>query len=385
MKIPNIYENKKYKYLLIAPVLLIIFSIFMLPYVPSSIQLKGGILVTAQTSQPANIALVENQLKTDLGITQVEIKSFSGPQGNTLEVQLPPNNELSAAEQEFKVFYPFQESLKMAELNVDIIQQQISTHVGEIDPALQSNLTYWQNERAKIESEARASLGTILGYVSPGYPVEGKSISELLTVAEEGFSNAKEQYRTQIISSINSQVNIVDYSYQEVGPSLSFFFLERAQTAVMYALILSAIVIFVFFRRIIPSIAVIIGALVDILAALGFMALFQIPLSLPSIAALLMLIGYSLDTDVLLTVKVTQRKEGTPADRAYGALKTGLGMTTTTLSAFGVLLVVSIFIQVPTYFQIASVMCIGLLADLVGTWFTNAVLILWHEEKREKR
>ena len=55
------------------------------------------------------------------------------------------------------------------------------------------------------------------------------------------------------------------------------------------------------FRDFVPSIAVITVALSDIIIAIGGMSLFGIPLSVASVGAILMLIGYSVDTDILLT------------------------------------------------------------------------------------
>jgi preprotein translocase subunit SecF len=115
---------------------------------------------------------------------------------------------------------------------------------------------------------------------------------------------------------------------------------------------------------------------------MGGMGLFQIPLTLPSVAALLMLIGFSLDTDILLTTRVTKRTEGNPAERAYGAMKTGIMMAGVSILGFSVLLILSIATQISTYYQISSVVIFGLIGDIVATWGINAVIILWYTERK---
>ena len=96
-----------------------------------------------------------------------------------------------------------------------------------------------------------------------------------------------------------------------------------------------------------------------------------------------MLIGYSIDTDVLTAIRILKRSGGTPEDRAYESMKTGLTMTATAIVAFAVLFVVSIIIYVPTYYEISSVVLFGLIADIFTTWFGNASIILWHKKRKE--
>jgi preprotein translocase subunit SecF len=136
-----------------------------------------------------------------------------------------------------------------------------------------------------------------------------------------------------------------------------------------------------FFRAIIPSIAVLTGAFSDIVIALGAMGLFGIPLTLPSFAALMMLVGYSLDTDILLTTRILKRK-GSPRDNAFDAMRTGLTMSATGMVAFGALFTLAIATHIPTYFEISAVALAGLVGDMFATWGINAVMILLYAEKR---
>jgi preprotein translocase subunit SecF len=111
------------------------------------------------------------------------------------------------------------------------------------------------------------------------------------------------------------------------------------------------------------------------------MGLFGIPLTLPSFAALMMLIGYSLDTDILLTTRILKRK-GDPRENAYDAMKTGLTMSGTGMIAFGALFALSLMTHIPTYFEISAVALAGLVGDMFATWGINAVMILHYKLKR---
>ncbi len=131
--------------------------------------------------------------------------------------------------------------------------------------------------------------------------------------------------------------------------------------------------------------SVVFGAGNDILVALGAMGLFGIPLGVASIGGLLMLIGYSIDTDMLSAIRIIKRTEGTPSERAFSTMKTGVTMTTAAIISFAILLIVSYYTFIPTYFEIASVVLFGLIADLFTTWFGNTTMVLWYKQRKEAK
>ena len=140
-----------------------------------------------------------------------------------------------------------------------------------------------------------------------------------------------------------------------------------------------SIVIFILFRTFIPSIAVVFAALADIIMSVAVVDLLGIKLSSAGIAAFLMLIGYSVDTDILLTTRVLKKKEGSVNERIYGSFKTGIFMTFTGLAA--VLPAFFIVTGLPDSFrQIFLILAIGLFADIINTWLTNASIIKWYAQ-----
>lgn len=186
------------------------------------------------------------------------------------------------------------------------------------------------------------------------------------------------------VSSKLSSIGKID-SFRSIGPSLSKEALNQVYFAVIFAFLFMAISVFIVFREPIPSLAVVLSALSDIIISLSLMSIFNIPLSIASVGAILMLIGYSVDTDILLTTRLLKRKKGTVTERAINAIKTGLTMSITAIAAMVVLLLVTTFIipEARTLTEIASVLLFGLVADIIVTWLMNLGILRWYVEVKQ--
>ncbi len=172
-------------------------------------------------------------------------------------------------------------------------------------------------------------------------------------------------------------VNTKDVNTQEIGPSVGKMFWDSSIRALIFAFLFMGAVVFLTFREIAPSTYVISAAILDVLYALLGMAIFRIPLSLATMAALLMLIGYSVDTDILLTNRVVKRKEGDVDSRIASAMKTGLTMTGTTITALFVMTVAAWVLHTQVLVWIGAALLFGLVGDLISTWLMNAVILKW--------
>ena len=171
-------------------------------------------------------------------------------------------------------------------------------------------------------------------------------------------------------------------SFRSVGPLLSKQSLTQVYYAMGFAFLFMSITVFIIFRNFVPSMAVILAAFCDIIIAIGGMSIFGIPLSLASVGALLMLIGYSVDTDILLTTRVLKRREGTINERAKDAMTTGFTMAAAAIgSMLALYLVVKFFMPYAQVLdQIAAVLIIGLIADVLATWLMNLGVLRWYME-----
>ena len=176
--------------------------------------------------------------------------------------------------------------------------------------------------------------------------------------------------------------NLEKYSVQTIVPTLGASFFRQAQIALIAAFIAMAITVFIIFRIPVPSLYVVLVAAADITTALAVSQFFGIKLSLATFSALLLLVGYSVDTDVLLTSRVLKTPGGEIKTKIRGAMKTGLTMTGSAAVALIALYLIS---SSPVITQIASVLLIGLLADIPYTWIINAGLLRWYVERKAKK
>lgn len=200
----------------------------------------------------------------------------------------------------------------------------------------------------------------------------GKQISLIIETAA-----TPEQIRPELEKILGYSLNADNSSFEFTGSSLSSSFYKQLIIALIISFILMSITVFVLFKTFTPSIAVIFAAFGDIVMPLALIDFLGIKLSAAGIAAFLMLIGYSVDTDILLTTRAIRTKEGSLNERIYRAFKTGSFMTITALIA--VLPAFFIVSGLPDSFrQIFLILALGLFADLVNTWLTNASIIKWY-------
>ena len=186
--------------------------------------------------------------------------------------------------------------------------------------------------------------------------------------------------KKELESYIGIKLEDENYSVEEMGSSLGESFYKQMAVAILAAFILMAIVVFVTFRSFVPSLNVVFAAFADIVITLAVLDLFNIKIGTAGVAALLLLIGYSVDTDILLTTRVLKRKEGDIFERTVGAVKTGLTMTFTTIVALTVgYFVSSSFILK----EIFLIILIGLVIDIISTYLMNAGVLFWYAGKKE--
>ncbi|NEU55612.1 protein translocase subunit SecF [Halorussus sp. MSC15.2] len=139
-----------------------------------------------------------------------------------------------------------------------------------------------------------------------------------------------------------------------------------------------SVLVFLMFRSFVPSIAVVISAFSDIVIPVALMNLLGIPLSLGTVAALLMLIGYSVDSDILLNNHIL-RRSGDFYESTHRAMRTGVTMTVTSLSAMAVMSVVSYLFGIELLASIGVVLVLGLATDLMNTYMLNLSLLRWYK------
>ena len=186
----------------------------------------------------------------------------------------------------------------------------------------------------------------------------------------------------ELLNSLKTKFGELDYNVEEMGSSLGKSFFKEVFTAILFAFLFMAIIVFFYFRQPIPSLAIVLSAFSNMVVTLAIINLMGVKLSTAGVAAFLMLIGYSVDTNILLSTKVLKRKGGEVIDRIINGMKTGLTMTLTTITA---VVVAYIFSQSAALSQIMLILIIGLLMDILNTWVQNAGILRLYLERRTKR
>jgi len=343
-----------YKMYLVVPLILTLifaFAVLVSPGVKQGIDLKGGTQIIIRSDKPVDATKLESLLNQRFDFTELTVNSISSPAAHGVTIQFSEEVTLSKAKQE-----------------LDLAKQLLESNPSEAETHALNSISLSSNFLESVNDEG----------------LKGK---DLVEKADEIYSKAKDAIHEEIKSIIALNFGLNPdffFSTKEVPPVLGQTFWDNALFVSIIALFGIILVIFLFFRELIPSLAVIYAGIFDVLCALALMSFTGIALSLNSIPALLLLIGYSVDTDILLTTRLLKRKDKTPRKRAIDSMKTGLTMTFTTLSAVLAMLVISYLYQIEVIFNIGAVLLFGLLGDLIVTWMMNAPILLWYVERKGK-
>ncbi len=207
------------------------------------------------------------------------------------------------------------------------------------------------------------------------------------TIGYGYFIESTEQNQKKINSAVeyitkNYNLKKEQVSIQFIGETLGKSFFKEAFYALIFAFLLMAIVIYIIFRQPLPSFYVVFAAFSDIIETIVITNLLGIKISIGGIAAFLMLLGYSVDTDILLTTKLLKTKGKEIYEKTFMAMKTGLTMSITTLVATlsGFLLSNNPIIK-----QIMLIIFIGIMLDILNTWLFNAPILIKTLEKKKTK
>jgi len=332
--------NKYYKFLLIIPIILFIFSFVYLfnfynqngDFIKKDVSLTGGTSITVTPESPIDLTEFQNALSEKIEDFSVrEISDFnSGVQAGII-VESPADS-------------------------------------SELQSAIESVLGY------KLVSGENASI-----------EFSGSSLSE-------GFY---QQLLYAIILSFSFMAIVVFFIFGgslkiklftiflTLIPVILFF---SSIVSVTLAMILSLLVLIfncaIYLKYNPPSMTVIISAFADILMTLVVVNLLGMKVSTAGIISFLMLIGYSVDTDIMLTTRLLKSKDKELNQEIFGAFKTGITMTLTSIVAvLAALILTASFSEVLK--QIFAVLLIGLIFDIINTWVTNASILKWYLEAKK--
>lgn len=230
------------------------------------------------------------------------------------------------------------------------LQISTSDSPDQIEQTFESQLPY------EVDSVARSGDS----YVVTFQATEQGEVNEIMDTAEdEGYTVQSAQTRSPTFSADAQQQALIGVGIAFAGMS---------------------VLTFVLFRTFVPSIAIVVSAFSDIVIPIALMNVFGIPLSLGTVAALLMLIGYSVDSDILLNNSILRRR-GDFYESTYRARRTGVTMTLTSIVAMIVMTVFSssFVFGIPLLPDIGLILVFGLTADLMNTYLLNVSLLRYYK------
>ncbi len=197
-------------------------------------------------------------------------------------------------------------------------------------------------------------------------------IVEVPEVDEDSLKNMLESY-------LNLKLTDNNFSLEMTGSSVGEAFYQQMIRAMILSFLFMAIVIFITFRTFVPGIAAVMSALFDIIVTMAFVVVIDLRISPAGIAAFLMLIGYSIDTDILQTSRVLKKREATPVEGVISSVKTGLTMTGTSILA---VLLGYIFSPSPVFKEMFLIIFVGLFIDIIMTYMMNAPILITYMNKK---
>ncbi len=383
MQIPNIYEFKRYKLLILIPIILLLVSLYFIPKIQLDQSLRGGIDIQLQTNSSISAQSLATGINSALPGAQASISKSPGGISITLSANTTLYDASLYAAAVYSAYTNYTNAAYLsaaysAQLQSQPTNQSIITAIKGAQVNQTKYITVMQGNLAKELSLLSVFLESVPTYNST-------NPQEMAALSQSAYANASSEYQSKVISVISGLIKFTSYSYNDVTPTLGAFFLSQMEEIIIVAFILVAISVFIVFRSPVPAIAVVFSSANDILVALGAMGAFGIPLGVASIGGILMLIGYSIDTALLSSIRILKRTEATPTIRAYTTMKTGITMTSAAIITFAILLVVSYIAFIPTYLEISGVVLAGLIADIFTTWFGNTPMVLAYKKKRELR
>ncbi len=355
-------EKADYKKLMLIPVIISVIMIFFISVkgIPLGLDFAGGswIEITLDRElEHSTLEAIENSLQ-ERGLENLELYSGTELGTNVYKITISTTTVVNGTE-------------------ILEIKNLLENYVGELRGEDIAEISLSKELDADVEEKIKNRItGSDLSF--------NKNTSVLRIVAMD--IDADELRRAlELYLEIEPDIVLQEKNFrvESIGKTLGHTFWGQGLFAVFLAYVFVIGVIFVFFRDFIPSVAIILAATFDAIFALGGMSIFNFLLEPATLVSLLMLIGYSVDSDILLTTRVLRTSKGTVNERIDSAMKTGLTMTGTTMGAMLIIvLVTNTIIKIPALPDIALVLLMGLVADLINTWFLNAGILKWYAEEK---
>lgn len=352
-----------YKILIFLPIMFAILSLIVVYIngVPLSIDFQGGTWIDLLLSKSVDIKLLEKELSAK-GLKDLRVSTGTDIETKKERVTIVTTTLLNETE--------VKDILKPL-VNEEFLDRDIAI----IKIPVKLNEKNEENLKKRFSGKAEISF-------------------EDSTLKFSGFDLNKEEIASAVRYYANSSEFTIDLRERNLiiddfDPLLGKDFWNQSIRVFIIATLLMMLVVFIAFRDIIASFAVIISGFIDVVIALAGMSIFSIQFEPASLVALITLIGYCVDTNILLTARIMKTKFGDVNERIDNTFPTGMTMTITTLIVMAVIILFSMTIvhsagvtQIAKLNTIALVLFLGLVADIGSTWLTCTGIMKWYLEEK---
>ncbi len=195
----------------------------------------------------------------------------------------------------------------------------------------------------------------------------------------------------QISESVYSALQKLDPGVERrrvefVGPQVGKELAEDGALALMFVIIGITLYLAVRFEWKF-AIAAIVANLHDVIIILGFFAAFQWEFSLSVLAAVLAILGYSVNESVVIFDRVRENfrkmRNATPVQVIDNAITRTMSRTIITHGSTQIFVLSMLFFGGPTLFYFALALTIGILFGIYSSIFVGAAIAMWLGVKRE--
>jgi preprotein translocase subunit SecF len=244
-----------------------------------------------------------------------------------------------------------------------------------------SNPPQIDHVRSAVDKEAP-------GAVIQTYGEAGKNQVLIRVGGHEGDLSGEAKRVLESLASNYSENKVVEHSTEIVGPIVGRDLTQKALQLTCWGLLFQLLYIWIRFKGVVWGTAASLAALHDVLICVGFLAYFRYEITLNVIAALLTLVGYSVNDTIVIFDRARENLRQRRKDPIGKVLNDSVNQTltrtvisngTTLLSVLGLYLFGGEVLR-----SFSFTMVIGILVGTYSTIFIATPLVVWWEERVAK-
>jgi preprotein translocase subunit SecF len=230
--------------------------------------------------------------------------------------------------------------------------------------------------RSAVDKEAR-------GAVIQTYGEPSKHQVLIRVAGSEGDQSVQAKAVLESLAANYPENKVIEHSTEIVGPIVGKDLTQKAIQLTCWGLLFQLIYIWIRFKGVVWGTAASLAALHDVLICVGFLAFFRYEISLNVIAALLTLVGYSVNDTIVIFDRARENLRQRRKESIRKILNDSVNQTLTrTLISNGTTLLAVLGLYLfggEVLRSFSFTMVIGVLVGTYSTIFIAAPLVVWWE------